>query len=171
MPKESKVKIVSEIKEQLESAQSAVFVDYSGLDANKLNELRRILSKHGARLLVAKNTLIHRALPSSKYKGLAALEGPTALISSPKSDLTVIKKLVEFSKEIEKPKIKLGFFDKELLTSEQVKNLAKIPEKEELLTQLGYNLHYPIYSFVIGNKRIINKLALAIQQIANQKEA
>ncbi len=169
MPTEKKIQIVSKIKQRLENAESVVFVDFRGLDANQINQLRQVLNKENASFLIAKNTLIQKALPE-KYQNLPQLQGPTALITAPEKDLEAVKKLVDFAEEWEKPEIKTGFFAKELLTAEQFRELAKIPSKEALLHQLAFNTQYPIYAFIMLNKNLISQLTFALNQLADQKE-
>ena len=80
---EIKKGIVAEIKEKFEKAQTAVLVDYRGLNVAEVTELRNQLRKAGVEYAVLKNTMINLATKDMGFDGIEKhLEGPTARTST-----------------------------------------------------------------------------------------
>ena len=76
----AKAPIIEEIKNLLDSCQSAVIVDYRGLTVAEDTELRNQLRKAGVEYAVLKNTMISRAIEGMNVDEMhASLEGPTAV--------------------------------------------------------------------------------------------
>ena len=77
---EIKKGVVADIKEKFEKAQSAVLVDYRGLNVAEVTDLRNQLRKAGVEYAVLKNTMINLAIKDLNLDDMKAhLEGPTAV--------------------------------------------------------------------------------------------
>ena len=76
---QAKSAIVEEIKEKLSRAQSAVVIDYMGINVVEADAMRKQLREAGVDYKVYKNTLVKRAIEGTQFEGLAeVLEGPSA---------------------------------------------------------------------------------------------
>ncbi|NLJ17133.1 MAG: 50S ribosomal protein L10 [Clostridiales bacterium] len=166
MPSESvlakKQKYVDELAERLKAAASGVIVDYKGITVADDTALRKELRENGVEYFVVKNSLLKRAAEKAGIEGVdAVLTGTTAIALSSEDIIIapkILQKRVEDSKE--QFKIKLGFVEGKTISAEEVKQYAKLPSKETLLTQLVYTLQSPI-----------QKLAIAISEIEKQQTA
>jgi large subunit ribosomal protein L10 len=140
---------VEALVEKLNKATSVVLTDQSGLPVSLSSELKKKLKAVEAESLVTKNTLLKLA---SKRTGHAipdeALEGSTAALFAYGDEISPIKELTTFAKTNERPKIKIGFLGKDLLTAEKIAQLAKLPSKETLRGQLVGGLYSPLYGMV-----------------------
>lgn len=157
-----KQKFVDELAEKLKSSMAGVLVDYKGITVADDTALRKELRDNGVEYFVVKNTLLKRAAEKAGIDGFdEVLAGTTALALS-KDDIIIapkiLQKRVEDSKE--QFKIKLGFVEGKAISAEEVKQYAKLPSQEVLLTQLVYTLQSPI-----------QKLAIAISEIEKQQTA
>lgn len=166
---EQKKKTVDQLREKIDKAQSVVFVDFSGLGAESLNNLRRKVQVAGGDLKIAKNTLVTRAL-GQKDETLE-LNGPTALIFSVADLLEPIKALAGFRKEFERPEIKGGFFEKQLISPEKVLELAEIPNREVLISRIYGQMRAPLQRFVSSANSSLTRFRLICGQLANQRTA
>ena len=80
MQKSEKERVVAELTERLQGAETLIVADYRGLTVTQIGELRGKLLEHGARFSVVKNSLTKRAAESAGVEPLLALlEGPTAI--------------------------------------------------------------------------------------------
>ena len=80
MQKSEKERVVAELTERLQGAETLIVADYRGLTVTQIAELREKLYEHGARFSVVKNSLTKRAAESAGVEPLLALlEGPTAI--------------------------------------------------------------------------------------------
>src|SRR3989338_9729942 len=127
-----KADIIQSLKLKFAEAKSVVIVDYRGLTVAQVSDLRRKLKESGGELLVAKNTLILRALDNKVTKELTeALNGPTAVVFSP-DELSSSKIIASYAKSAGLPKVKVGLTSDRVLTAAEVAVLATIPRREVL---------------------------------------
>lgn len=143
--KAQKQALVSTLVGRLRRAPTLYVTDFTGLDVARMTELRRRFRAAGVEYVVVKNSLAVRALAEAHVTGLEAhLGGPTALVLAGADPVAAAKVLIDFAREHEKPAIKAGLIDGRAVTPEQVKHLAMLPSKPELLAQLGGALQGPL---------------------------
>ncbi len=167
-----KKEVVAELKQRIDGSCAGVLVDYLGISVEKDTELRASLRKAGVQYTVAKNTLLEIAVRDGKLQDLTKyLAGPTA-IATHETDFTAAAKiLTEFAKKNEVFTIKCGYADGAVLDVKQVGELAKLPSKEELVAKTLYCLNAPITGFASVLNATIRSLAIALNEVAKQKQA
>jgi large subunit ribosomal protein L10 len=130
---------------RLRRAPTLYVTDFTGLDVARMTELRRRFRAAGVEYVVVKNTLAVRALAEAHVTGLEAhLGGPTALVLAGADPVAAAKVLTDFAREHEKPAVKAGLIAGRTVTPAEVKYLALLPSKPELLAQLGGALQGPL---------------------------
>ena len=156
-----KIKEVEELSEKIKKAKVVLLTDYKGINVADVTALRAKLRKTDTEYKVIKNNITRRALQSCKIEGLEdQLEGTTAVILGYEDYLEPLKAIYEYSKKNEFYKIKGGIIEGKVVPVEELVTLAKLPSRETLIAQLAGAL--------LGN---ISKLAVALDQVAKQKEA
>ncbi|MCL4454575.1 MAG: 50S ribosomal protein L10 [Deinococcus sp.] len=157
MPSKRNVNLLDALKDTLKGAGGSFFlVDYQGLEAAGERKLRKALSEKGARMFVAKNTLITKAMSDLGMPSLGELKGPSALVmfEDPAGAAKVLK---EFAKDNEKgvPQAKSGLLSGQALSAKQVAALADLPSKKELQAELVGVLQATMSEFVsvLGGKQ------------------
>lgn len=153
-PRPEKVAVVDEIRGRLEDADATVLTEYRGLDVTSIQTLRRALRDAGAEYKVYKNTLARFAARDAGFDIEDQLVGPTAFAftatkadGSPGDPVMLAKALKEFAKTNEALIIKGGLMDGALLSSDDVKALAEVAPREELLAQFAGLLAAPMQRF------------------------
>lgn len=147
MKKPEKDKLVAELKEKLSGAKALYYTDFTGLNVKRMTDLRRRLRKANVEYVVIKNTLALRAVNES---GLVAtkLKGQTGLVIA-KDPVTAAKVIADFARENDaRPAVKGGLLEGKALNVEQVKKLASMPSREQMLAELGAGLQSPMAAFV-----------------------
>ena len=135
MKKEDKTAIIAQLGEQLEQYSHFYITNIEGLNAEKTSALRRECFKQDVKLLVAKNTLLQKALEA---KGIdeaifAALKGNTALMLSNTGNAPA-KLIKEFGEKMGKPVLKGAFVqDCPYIGAENLETLVNIKSREELI--------------------------------------
>ena len=143
--KAQKQESVTALVGRLRRAPTLYVTDFTGLDVARMTELRRRFRAAGVEYVVVKNTLAVRALAEAHVTGLEAhLGGPTALVLAGADPVAAAKVLADFAKEHEKPAVKAGLIEGRTVTAAEVKYLALLPSKPELLAQLGGALQGPL---------------------------
>ncbi|EOD01484.1 50S ribosomal protein L10 [Caldisalinibacter kiritimatiensis] len=169
---EKKKQIVSEIKEKIDNAQSVVLVDYRGLNVEEVTELRKKFREAGVEYKVYKNTLMRFAFKDAGLEEFNEyLTGPNAVAFGYEDPVSPAKVTHEFAKEHETLEIKAGVVDGKVISLEEVKSLAELPSKEQLIAQVLGGLNGPISGFANVLQANIRNLAYALNAIKEKKEA
>jgi len=152
---ELKQPVVSEIKELLEGAETAVVVDYRGITVAQDTDLRKKLREAGISYKVYKNTMIRFAAKGTAFEALdPVLEGPTAIAVS-KTDATAPARiLAEFAKTAPALEIKGGVVEGIFCDAKAMEKISSIPSREILLGKLLGSIQSPITNFARVLKQI-----------------
>jgi large subunit ribosomal protein L10 len=147
MKKEDKSAIIEQLKVTLGEYKHFYIADAAGLNAADTSELRRTCFKGEIKLIVAKNTLLKKALEQTgDYAPLfEALEGPTALILSNTNNAPA-KLIKEFSKKNKagKPTLKAAYVEESFYVgADQLDALVAIKSKEQLIGEIVTILQSP----------------------------
>jgi len=139
--------------QQLEAAfkgsDSAVLVDYKGMNVPQVTELRRQLRTAKAKYKVVKNTIARRALKGSSFEALEKyFEGTTAVAYTDTDPVALAKTLTTFGKTAPTLKIKAAVVQGRAVLPAEVAELAALPGKPELLAKLLYVLQAPMVQIV-----------------------
>src|SRR4030067_838603 len=149
MPRPEKVQQVELIKEKISSAKSVFITDYTGLKVEEMTRLRRELLKNKAEFKIAKNTLIRRALQGTIYESISdQLTGQTGLGFGYGNPTVPAKVLYDFFKKIEKPKVKFFYLDGRQFAAQDLGQIANLPSREVLLSQVIATIQAPLSSLV-----------------------
>ena len=155
---ELKKQVVSDIVKKFQDAQSVIIVNYSGLTVEQVTGLRAQFRAAGVEYVVLKNTLVRRALQELNIEGLdEVLNGPSAFafgMNDPVSPAKIINDFITKSKT-EAISIKAGLLGSDIMTMDQIKNLAEMPSREVLLARLVGSLQSSIAGFV----RVLDAIA------------
>ncbi len=168
--REKKVQIVEELKEKFGRASMVVLADCTGLKVGETNQLRFKLREAQGELKVAKNTLVKLAAAGTQVEELSAdLQGPNSMVIAYDDPVAVAKALMEFAKENENVRVKVGVFNGNRITVDDVKALSKLPSREVLLAQLLSVMVAPATGLVQALSGIPRKLLYALKAIEEQK--
>lgn len=165
----AKSEIIIQVKDKFDGAKAVIVVDYRGLTVAQVSDLRRKLREVGADMVVAKNTLILRAMNEKVAREMASVfEGPTAVVFSA-DEVSAPKVLVAFNKTAGLPGLKGGLINDRVMTSEEIRALAMIPGREVLQGKLvGILAGQPTRLVWVLNGNI-QKLVSIFGEIAKKK--
>lgn len=150
MRKEDKEIIINKIAETLKQFSCFYLVETAGLDAEKTSSLRRACNKADIKLVVVKNTLLHKALESLEgdYSELyPALKGATSLMLSNvgNAPAKLIKEILKADKEATLPALKAAYVEETVYVgADQLDTLASIKSKSELIADVVAMLEGPV---------------------------
>ena len=169
MKRTDKEQLVVELKEKIEGAKALYYTDFTGLNVKRMTELRRRLKKANVEYVVIKNTLALRAVNESGLVG-ERLKGPTGLVMA-KDPVEAAKILTEFAKtNDQRPTVKGGLFDGASIDAAQVKRLASMPSREQMLAELAGGLQAPLSAMLGMLSGPLTMFAGALEALKSQKE-
>ncbi len=168
---EQKQAVVSEIAAQIGKAQSVIVAEYRGLDVGAVTDLRSKARKSGLYLRVLKNTLARRAVKGTPFEKLSEqMVGP--LIYGISQDLVAgAKVLSAFAKDNEKFVIRGGAMPNLLMSVKDVKALAALPSRDELLAKLVGTMQAPIVKLVRTMNEVPGKFVRTLAAVRDAKPA
>ncbi|MFV0557722.1 MAG: 50S ribosomal protein L10 [Enterococcus sp.] len=152
--------IVDEVSEKFAAAASVVIVDYRGLTVDEVTRLRKQLREAGVEMKVIKNSILSRAAKKAGLEGLdEVFTGPTAVAFSNDDVVAPAKIIDEFSSEAKALEIKGGIIEGKVSSLEEIIALAKLPNREGLLSMLLSVLQAPV-----------RNVAYAVNAVVESKE-
>ena len=136
--------VIKKVTDLAAKAQTLVMAEYRGITVADMTKLRSDARSKGVTLGVLKNTLARRAVAGSSFEIVAdQMSGP--LIYGFSEDAVAAAKVVaDFAKTNDKMVIRCGAYNGKALDVDGVKQLASIPSREVLLSQLCGLLMSPI---------------------------
>ena len=153
---ELKKPVVAEIAENVKDAASVVLVNYSGITVEQDTNLRKQMREAGVTYKVYKNTMMNFAFKGTEFEALAPyLEGPNAIAISKEDATAPARILSKFAKTAPALELKAAVVEGNLYNTEEVKALANIPSREELLSKLLGSMQSPISNLA----RVLNQIA------------
>jgi len=167
-----KKELVTRLAQELSDCEIAIIADYKGLDVLSITDLRAQLRNENVQMEVVKNTLLERASEGTDAALMKEFyKGPNALILSKDDPVTPAKILVKFAKDNDKLEIKAAALGGKLLSPEEIKQLAKMPSKEELLGKFVSVLNQVPTSLVQVLSGVPRSFVNVLNNIKDQKEA
>lgn len=171
MHKKQKISVVDELKDKLSKAESVFLTDFTGVNVKDVNSLRNDFRQANVGYIVAKNTLIRRAVAESPWKGLDSfLEGPTALVINTDQGVTAAKIISQFRETHESFKPKVGMMNEQVIDAATIEALAKLPTRDQLISKLMGCLNAPITNLVYVLNDTLARAVRVIAQVAETKE-
>ena len=172
MSRTERQETVETLTAELRASPNLYVTDFSGLNVLRMTEFRRRLRAAGVRYIVVKNTLAQRALAANRVTVLDAhLAGPTGIVLAGQDPLGAAKVLTDFQKEFEKPAIKIGLVDGRTVTPEQVRRLAALPSREQLLGQLAGAFQAPLAQFAGVMNGMVYQMVGALEALRAQRSS
>jgi large subunit ribosomal protein L10 len=169
MKRNEKEQLVSELRDKIKGATAFYYTDFTGLNVKNMTELRRRFRKAGVEYVVIKNSLALRAVNESGLAG-SRLRGPTGVVIG-NDPVTAAKVLNDFARENDqKPAVKGGMLDGKAIDIAQVKQLASLPSREQMLAQLGAGLQSPLGAFLGALSGVLGTFVGALEALRQQKE-
>lgn len=153
-----KAALVEEVTEKFKVAASVVIVDYRGLTVDEVTRLRKQLRDANVEMKVIKNSILSRAAQAAGLEGLdEVFTGPTAVAFSNDDVVAPAKIIDEFAKDAKALEIKGGIIEGKVSTLEEIIALAKLPNREGLLSMLLSVLQAPVRNVAYAVNAVIEK--------------
>ena len=155
-----KAQEVEVVTAKLKESASVVVVDYRGLTVDEVTSLRKQLRDANVEMKVIKNGILRRAAVAAGLEGLdEVFVGPTAVAFSNDDVVAPAKIMNDFAKNAKALEIKGGIVEGNVSSVEEIVALAKLPNREGLLSMLLSVLQAPV-----------RNVAYAVKAVADAKE-
>ena len=159
---EMKAQRVAEIADKIKRAQSLIICDYRGLTVEEDTKMRAELRNAGVEYMVLKNSMVERAAKEAGVDDaiVEMLKGPSAFAFGYEDAVAPAKILKDNFKKIKKGELKGGILEGKIIDAETAQAIADLPNREQMIARMMGSMMSPV-----------TKLAIALKEVANQKEA
>src|ERR1700716_2687321 len=162
--------MVSEVAAKLAGAQAVIVAEYRGLNVEKVTQLRTRARKSGLYLRVLKNTLARRAVQGTPFEKLADKMAGPLMYGIAVDPVAGAKVLSEFARENEQFVIRGGALRNSVMSDKDVKALALLPSREELLARLAATLQAPMARLARTLNEVPGRLVRTLAAVRDAKE-
>ncbi len=171
MTRAKKDEFVSVFKDRLAESSNIYLTDFTGLSVKHMTDLRSRFRKEGVEFVVVKNSLAIRALHESSIDSLDdVLAGPTGFVFFGPEPVGAAKVLADFRNEVkDKPVIKAGLVDGKRVTPDEIRRLAALPTRDELMSQAVGALQAPLQGFVGALSGVLDQFVGVLEALRTQR--
>jgi large subunit ribosomal protein L10 len=167
-----KEQLLAEYEEGLKGATHAFVMGYQGIKVPQVTALREKVRQNGGQYIVVKNTLALRAIDGGALGELKDhFVGPTAVAFTDKDPVSLAKALTDFAKDVPAIQFKGGVVEGRAIAAEQVKDIAALPSREELIAKLLFLVQSPVTRFVRVLAAVPQSFVLVLDQIRQKRDA
>lgn len=167
---EQKQAMVAEVAAKLAGAQAVIVAEYRGLNVERVTQLRARARQSGLYLRVLKNSLARRAVKGTPFEKLAEqMVGPLMYGISP-DPVAGAKVLSEFAKDNELFVIRGGAMPNALMSDREVKALAMLPSREQLIAMLLATLLAPVAKLARTMNEVPGKFVRTLAAVRDARE-
>ncbi len=169
--KERKQEIVGELQEFFNNGKVVIVADLTGLTVAEYTGFRRDLRAQNAKLRVAKNTLVKRAIGDTEFAAMETLaKGPSGFIVGYDDPAQPAKVVSDYLKKIKKGSVRGAVLEGKALNAEDVKALATMPSKEQLLSSIMGSLDSGAGGIAGILSAVIRDIAYLVEEIHKPKD-
>jgi len=168
-----KREIVAELTEKLKDATGIYLINYESMSVEETNKFRNELREKDVYYKVAKNTLLKKALenaegikfPDETFKGAS---GMVLCYEDP----TVPSKIIEkYFKDNARPELKGASLDGQMFDGTQLKTIASLPSKEDMMSSIVGSLSAPASGIAGSMGALIRDIASMVEEVAKKQNA
>ncbi len=168
---DKKVEVLQELEQIIKQSKAIYLAEFSGLNVQKMTELRDQFYEKGAKICVAKNTLMKLALNNSGIKELDPyLQGPNIFAFTDQDPTVPAKIIFNFAKENGIPKLKSCLFEGLLYGPDKIEAIKDLPSREEAIATLLAQMQAPLSNFLGLLNEIIRSFLGVLDAIIEEKK-
>lgn len=174
MPAFEKELMLQEIVGKLGNPPYLFMTKFDRLSANDFASLRRSLEKGAKASMVVKKTLLNKYFKQQNLPELkdGFLDGAVLVVTAEDNPQIVSKTLMDYLKDKGDKLSLLGAcVEGQLVKPDYVKELAKLPSRQELIAKVVGGIKAPITGFVLTLRGTVSSVVNVMDQIRKQKES
>ncbi len=166
---EQKQAMVAEVAAKLAGAQAVIVAEYRGLDVEHVTQLRARARKSGLYLRVLKNTLARRAVKGTPFEKLSERMVGPLMYGIAVDPVAGAKVLADFAKENEAFVIRGGAMPNSLMSAKDIRALALLPSRDELLARLMGTMQAPVAKLVRTMNEVPGKFVRTLAAVRDAR--
>ncbi|MDD5543668.1 MAG: 50S ribosomal protein L10 [Acidobacteriia bacterium] len=170
MNKQEKAQQIQQLREVFQSSRNVILASFQGLTVAQDTELRQRIRGTKSKYQVVKNTLAKIAAKDTPAEPLLEkFEGTTAVASNTSDPVALAKVLTQYAKEAPVFTFKSGVVEGRVISLDELKAIADLPSREELLSKLLFVMKAPVQQLASVLQATGRNLAVVLNELAKKK--
>jgi len=165
--KSEKQQDLDKLKTELAKVSTVILTTFQGITVEEDTKLRRAVQAAGGKYEVVKNTLAELAGAGTPAEGvLKNLKGTHSIAYTQTDPVALAKALTKIAKDVPAFQFKSGVVEGRVISINEIKQLADMPSKEELISKIMFLLNAPAQRIAIALNALPRNLAVTVSEAA-----
>jgi large subunit ribosomal protein L10 len=163
--KSEKQKDLDNLKTELAKVSTVILTTFQGITVEDDTKLRRAVQAAGGKYQVVKNTLAELAGSGTPAEGvLKNLKGTNSIAYTQTDPVALAKALTKVAKDVPAFQFKSGVVEGRVISIAEIKQLAEMPSKEELISKIMFLLNAPAQRIAMALNALPRNLAVTVSE-------
>jgi large subunit ribosomal protein L10 len=156
---------LDKLKTELAKVSTVILTTFQGITVEDDTKLRRAVQAAGGKYKVVKNTLAERAGAGTPAENLLKnLTGANSIAYTETDPVALAKALTKIAKDVPAFQFKAGIVEGRVISIEEIKQLANLPSKDELISKIMFLLNAPAQRIVMALNALPRNLAVTVSE-------
>ncbi len=163
--KSEKQQDLDKLKTELGKVSTVILTTFQGITVQDDTKLRRAVQAAGGKYKVVKNTLAELAgagTPAERM--LKDLKGTHSIAYTETDPVALAKALTKIAKDVPAFQFKSGLVEGKVISIAEIKQLAEMPSKEELISKIMFLLNAPAQRIASALNALPRNLAVTVSE-------
>jgi large subunit ribosomal protein L10 len=163
--KSEKQQDLDKLKTELAKVSTVILTTFQGITVEDDTKLRRAVQAAGGKYQVVKNTLAELAGTGTAAEGvLKNLKGTHSIAYTQTDPVALAKALTKIAKDVPAFQFKSGVVEGKVISIAEIKQLAEMPSKEELISKIMFLLNAPAQRIAMALNALPRNLAVTVSE-------
>jgi len=163
--KSEKQQDLDKLKTELARVSTVILTTFQGITVEQDTKLRRAVQAAGGQYQVVKNTLAELAGTGTPAEGvLKNLKGTHSIAFTQTDPVALAKALTKIAKDVPAFQFKSGVVEGRVISISEIKQLADMPSKEELISKIMFLLNAPAQRIATALNALPRNLAVTVSE-------
>ncbi len=156
---------LDKLKSELARVSTVILTTFQGIKVDEDTKLRRAVQAAGGKYKVVKNTLAERAGAGTPAENLLKnLTGTNSIAYTDTDPVALAKAITKIAKDVPAFQFKSGVVEGRVVSIADVKQLANLPSKEELISKIMFLLNAPAQRIAVALNALPRNLAVTVNK-------
>jgi len=156
---------LDKLKSELARVSTVILTTFQGIKVDEDTKLRRAVQAAGGKYKVVKNTLAERAGAGTPAENLLKnLTGTNSIAYTETDPVALAKAITKIAKDVPAFQFKSGVVEGRVVSIADVKQLANLPSKEELISKIMFLLNAPAQRIAVALNALPRNLAVTVNE-------
>ena len=156
---------LDKLKSELARVSTVILTTFQGIKVDEDTKLRRAVQAAGGKYKVVKNTLAERAGAGTPAENLLKnLTGTNSLAYTEADPVALAKAITKIAKDVPAFQFKSGVVEGRVVSIADIKQLANLPSKDELISKIMFLLNAPAQRVAVALNALPRNLAVTLNE-------